>query len=424
MIDVSNVASAAQLPKEDRMAAGVKVIEGGSVTSPNGYRAGGVFAGLKTPGEGVLDLGILVSDRPATVAGTFSRNKILSPSVTVTRSRVPSSSARGVVANSGCANCSVGEQGVEDALDMTRLAEAQAGVGTGEMMVASTGVIGVELPMALIRGKIGDIELTDDGGPDFARSIMTTDSRPKHIAAQFGVGDNTYTIGGVAKGVGMIHPDMATMLSFITCDASIPEGFLQESVSAAVDASFNMIDVDGDQSTNDTVLLFANGAGGGDPIGSADSAGAGAFQEALTEVCTYLAKELVRDGEGAGHVMAVTVEGATSREDARCAAREISSSNLVKAMVHGNDPNWGRIMMALGKSGIELQESKIDIFINGIHIVHEGKAIPYYVDAVVAGMVAPEVEFRVSLNIGDHSATGWGSDLTEEYVTFNSAYTT
>jgi glutamate N-acetyltransferase/amino-acid N-acetyltransferase len=406
------------------MAAGVKILEGGSVTSPIGYRAGGVFAGLKTAGEGVLDLGVLVSDRPATVAGTFSRNKILSPSVTVTRSRLPSSNARGVVANSGCANCSVGEQGVEDALEMTRLAEAHAGVGTGEMMVASTGVIGAELPMALIRRTIGEIELTDEGGPSFARSIMTTDSRPKLIAAQFDAGEQTYTVGGVAKGVGMIHPDMATMLSFITCDASVPEGFLQESLSAAVDVSFNMVDVDGDQSTNDTVLLFANGAGGGDPITGADSPGAAAFQEALTEVCTHLAKELVRDGEGAGHIMAVTVEGATSRSDARCAAREISSSNLVKAMVHGNDPNWGRIMMALGKSGIELQESKIDIFINGIHIVHEGKAIPYYVDAVVAGMVAPEVEFRVSLNIGDHSATGWGSDLTEEYVTFNSAYTT
>ena len=406
------------------MAADVKIIQGGSVTSAKGYRAGGVFAGLKTPGEGVLDLGVLVSDRPATVAGTFSRNKILSPSVTVTRDRVPSATARGVVANSGCANCSVGEQGVEDALEMTRLAEAHAGVEEGDMMVASTGVIGAELPMALIRRAMGDVELTDDGGPAFARSIMTTDSRPKYIAAEFGVGERTYTVGGVAKGVGMIHPDMATMLSFVTCDASIPEGFLQESLSAAVDVSFNMIDVDGDQSTNDTVLLFANGAGGGDPISGADSPGAAAFQDALTQVCTYLAKELVSDGEGAGHIMAVTVEGATSREDARWAAREISSSNLVKAMVHGKDPNWGRIMMALGKSGIELQESKIDIFINGIHIVHEGKAIPYYADAVVGGMSAHEVDFRVSLNIGDHSATAWGSDLTEEYVTFNSAYTT
>ena len=418
------MSSSVQSPKENRMASGVEIVEGGSVTSPKGYRAGGVYAGLKTQAEGVLDLGVLVSDRSATVAGTFSRNKILSPSVTVTKGRVPSSTARGVVANSGCANCSVGEQGLEDALEVTRLAEAHAGVEAGSMMVASTGVIGVELPMALIRGKIGDVELTDDGGPSFARSIMTTDTRPKHIAAQFEVGDTTYTVGGVAKGVGMIHPDMATMLSFITCDAEIPQGFLQESLSAAVDLSFNMVDVDGDQSTNDTVLLLANGAAGGEPIGSSDSPGAADFQQALTEVCTYLAKELVSDGEGAGHIMAVTVEGATTMADARCAAREISSSNLVKAMVHGKDPNWGRIMMALGKSGIELQESKIDIFINGIHIVHEGKAIPYYADAVVTGMTAHEVSFRVNLNIGDHSATAWGSDLTEEYVTFNSAYTT
>ena len=418
------MSSSVQSPKENRMASGVKIVKGGSVTSPKGYKAGGVYAGLKTQAEGVLDLGVLVSDRSATVAGTFSRNKILSPSVTVTKGRVPSSTARGVVANSGCANCSVGEQGLEDALEVTRLAEAHAGVEAGSMMVASTGVIGVELPMALIRGKIGDVELTDDGGPSFARSIMTTDTRPKHIAAQFEVGDTTYTVGGVAKGVGMIHPDMATMLSFIACDAEIPQGFLQESLSAAVDLSFNMVDVDGDQSTNDTVLLFANGAAGGEPIGSSDSPGAADFQQALTEVCTYLAKELVSDGEGAGHIMAVTVEGATTMADARCAAREISSSNLVKAMVHGKDPNWGRIMMALGKSGIELQESKIDIFINGIHIVHEGKAIPYYADAVVTGMTAHEVSFRVNLNIGDNSATAWGSDLTEEYVTFNSAYTT
>ena len=205
---------------------------------------------------------MLVSDRPATLAGTFSRNKILSPSVTVTKDRYGAGAARGVVANSGCANCSVGEQGVADALEMTRLAEAHAGVAEGSMMVASTGMIGVELPMALLRQAIPTIELTDDGGPAFARSIMTTDTRAKHIAASFKAGGTTHHVGGAAKGVGMIHPDMATMLSFISCDAEIPADFLQESLSKAVDLSFNMIDVDGDQSTNDTVLLFANGAGG------------------------------------------------------------------------------------------------------------------------------------------------------------------
>ena len=232
-----------------------------------------------------------------------------------------------------------------------------------------------------------------------------------------------FTIGGVAKGVGMIHPDMATMLSFITTDADVEGEHLQTALSDAVNLSFNMVDVDGDQSTNDTVLLLANGAAGGDRIDGVGGAGA-AFQEALNAVCTYLAKELVRDGEGAGHVIEVNVDGAQSDSDARRAAREISSSNLVKAMVHGRDPNWGRIMMAVGKSGIDLDESKIDIYINGIHIVHEGKAIPYFADAVSAGMVADEVDFRVALNIGDGSARAWGSDLTEEYVTFNSAYST
>ena len=402
---------------------GIELIEGGSVTSPQGYRAGGVYAGLKSAGEGVLDLGILVSDRPAAVAGTFSTNKILSPSVTVSKRQIESGESRGVVANSGCANCSVGEQGLLDAEDMTRLAAAHLGVHAEDLCVASTGMIGVELPMALIRQSIGSVELTDEGGEAFARSIMTTDSRPKHIAATFEANGQTYTIGGVAKGVGMIHPDMATMLSFITCDADVEQGFLRESLSRAVNISFNMIDIDGDQSTNDTVLLFANGAAGGSQIASG-SEGVESFQQALNAVSIYLAKELVRDGEGAGHVMEVTVDGAVSMSDARCAAREISSSNLVKAMVHGRDPNWGRIMMALGKSGVELDESKIDIFINGIHIVHEGKAIPYYADAVISGMAAEEVSFRVSLNIGEASATGWGSDLTEEYVTFNSAYST
>ncbi len=405
------------------MAEDIEIIEGGSVTSPQGYRAGGVYAGLKSAGEGVLDLGILLSDLPAAVAGTFSTNKILSPSVTVSKRRISSGVSRGVVANSGCANCSVGEQGLLDAEDVTQLAAEHTGVSAEDLCVASTGMIGVELPMALIRQSMGSVELTEDGGEAFARSIMTTDTRPKRIAASFSANGRTYTIGGVAKGVGMIHPDMATMLSFITCDADVERGFLQESLSEAVNLSFNMIDVDGDQSTNDTVLLFANGAAGGAQIGSG-SAAAESFQQALEAVSIHLAKEMVRDGEGAGHVMEVTVDGAVSMSDARCAAREISSSNLVKAMVHGRDPNWGRIMMALGKSGVELEESKIDIFINGIHIVHEGKAISYHADSVISGMAAEEVSFRVSLNIGESSATAWGSDLTEEYVTFNSAYST
>lgn len=395
----------------------------GSVTSAGGYVAGATFAGLKTPGREVLDLGILFSELPAKVAGTYSTNKILSPSVTVTKDKTKNYKARGVVANSGCANCSVGPQGTADALEVSSLASKHVGIDENDMLVCSTGMIGVELPMALIRQGIGDINLTSDGGHAFARAIMTTDSNPKHASVSFDLDGESYTIGGVAKGVGMIHPNMATMLCFLTTDANISSEFLQTSLTEAVDETFNMIDVDGDQSTNDTVLLFSNSAAGGPQI-TKSSPNAGMFQEALTLITTHLAKELVKDGEGAERIFAVTVAGASSTSDARVSAREIASSNLVKAMVHGKDPNWGRLMMALGKSDIEIEESMVDIFINDIHIVHEGVAIPYYADAVIAGMNVPEVRFRIELNKGTQEATAWSCDLTEEYVTFNSAYST
>ena len=405
------------------MAAMIELIQDGSVTSASGFLAGGTYAGLKTQEEGVLDLGILVSERTAALAATFSTNRILSPSVTVSRQRLANGSARGVVANSGCANCSVGTQGRTDAEEMALLAAGHVGVSAEEMLVASTGMIGVELPMALIRQHIGNIELSADGGERFARSIMTTDSRPKSMAISLDIDDRKVTLGGAAKGVGMIHPNMATMLCFISTDAAVEQGFLQSALSEAVDLSFNMIDVDGDQSTNDTVVVLANGAAGGPAI-EHGSDSAAAFQEALTYICIALAKDLVRDGEGAQRLIEVVVSGAKTVGDSRKAAREIASSLLVKAAVHGRDPNWGRIMMALGKSGIDLDESKIDLFINDIQIVHEGLAIPFFKDAVISGMGGTDVKFGIELNIGEATATAWGCDLTEEYVTFNSAYST
>lgn len=401
----------------------VELIENGSVTSAKGFVAGATYAGLKTQDEDTLDLCILLSERPAAVAGTFSTNKILSPSVTLSRQRVAKGSARGVVANSGCANCCVGSQGLEDAAEMAALAARHAGVAAQEMLACSTGMIGVELPMALIRQSMSAIKVSADGGPRFSRAIMTTDTREKQMAISLELDGRTVTLGGAAKGVGMIHPNMATMLSFVATDADVEPGFLQSALTEAVDASFNMIDVDGDQSTNDTVLIFANGAAGGATIGS-DSASAASFKEALTYLCVGLAKDMVRDAEGAQRLIEVVVDGAKTLGDARTAAREIASSMLVKAMVHGRDPNWGRIMMALGKSGIDLDESQIDIFISDIHIVHEGIAIPYFKDAVISAMSSPEVRFGVSLNKGGATATAWGCDLTEEYVIFNSAYST
>jgi len=401
----------------------IEIIKGGGVTSAKGFLAGATYAGIKSAGEETLDLAILASETPATAAGTFSTNKVLSPSVVLSRQRVAGGAARAVVANSGCANCCVGQQGLRDAEEMTALAAGHIGVAKDEVLVCSTGLIGVELPMALVRQSIGDIRPTVQGGGDFARAIMTTDSRPKQVAVSVDISGRRVTVGGAAKGVGMIHPNMATMLCFVTTDAPVESGFLRQALVDSVDASFNMIDVDGDQSTNDTVLVLANGAAGGPEI-EAGSDAARAFQEALAYVCTELAKDLARDGEGAQRLIEAVVEGANTLGDARIAAREIASSLLVKAMVHGRDPNWGRVMMALGKSGIEFIESEVDVFIGGIHLVHEGVAIPYLKDAVISAMSVPELQIRVDVNAGDAAATAWGCDLTEEYVIFNSAYST
>jgi len=399
-------------------------IPDGTLTSARGFSAGGVFAGIKTPGADKLDIGMLVSDQPCTVAGTFSQNSVISPTVTVTRERIgPDKRVRAIVANSGCANTAVGDQGLIDAREMTDLAAARLGVTAEETLVASTGVIGVEIPMALMREYIPQVEVSENGGNEYARAILTTDKRTKEIAVWFEVGGVIHIVGGVSKGSGMIHPNMATMLAFTTTDANVDPAFLQETLSAAVKLTFNQIDVDGDQSTNDTVLLLANGAAGGPVISGGDEASR-AFAEAVLRVCRHLAIEIARDGEGATKLIEVTVEGAHSDDDALAASRECASSLLVKTAVYGRDPNWGRIFMAVGKSQIPLDESKIDVFVNDIQIVADGRAIAYNVQSVVMALGDAEVRLRVGLNVGDGYGQAWGCDLTEEYVVFNSAYTT
>ncbi|MBM3933612.1 MAG: bifunctional glutamate N-acetyltransferase/amino-acid acetyltransferase ArgJ [SAR202 cluster bacterium] len=401
----------------------IELIKGGSVTSAKGFIAGGTYAGLKRSGEDVLDLGLLYSEVLANVAATFTTNMVKSPSVVLSQRRVAKGKARAVVANSGCANACVGEQGLKDAEEFTALAAKHVGIQPEEVLICSTGLIGVELPMALIRHNIGNIHLSEHGGHKFARAIMTTDSHPKEMAISVDLSGRKVTLGGAAKGVGMIHPNMATMLCFIATDAPVGLEFLRKATKEAIETSFNQIDVDGDTSTNDTCIVMANGKAGGQPV-EANPADAKAFQEALTYICISLAKELARDGEGAQRLLEVVVDGAKTVADARKAAREVCGSNLVKSMVHGRDPNWGRIMMALGKSGIDFDESKVDIFINDIHIVHDGVSIPYMKEAVISAMSVPDVQFRLSLHAGEASGTAWGCDLTEEYVTFNSAYAT
>jgi glutamate N-acetyltransferase/amino-acid N-acetyltransferase len=399
-------------------------VPNGTVTSARGFSAGGVFAGIKTPGPDKLDIGLLISDHPCNVAGTFSQNSIISPTVTLTSARVGvDKQVRALVVNSGCANTAVGEQGITDAKEMTELAATKLGVTSEETLVCSTGVIGVEIPMALMREFIPQISTIEDGGNEFARAILTTDKRTKEIAVSFDVDGVTHTVGGVSKGSGMIHPNMATMLAFTTTDANVDPAFLQSTLSAAVKLSFNQIDVDGDQSTNDTVLLMANGAAGGAQISGGDDASE-AFVEAVLQVCQHLAIEIARDGEGATKLIEVTVEGAHTEDDALLASRECASSLLVKTAVYGRDPNWGRIFMAVGKAEIPLDESKIDVFVNDIQIVADGKAIAYNIQSVVSALGGDVVRLRVDLKVGNGYGRAWGCDLTEEYVVFNSAYTT
>ena len=401
----------------------INSIEGGTVTTAPGFSAGATYAGLKTFAEDKLDLGLIVSESPCSAAGIFTTSTIKSPTITVNREHLAQSQTRAIIVNAGIANTAVGAQGYKDAQEMTILAAKKINAQPAEILVCSTGVIGVELPMSLIRDGIEKIEITDNGGHDVARAMMTTDTRPKEVAVSFEIDGKQVHLGGVAKGSGMIHPNMATMLSFITTDAAVEQQFLQDTLREVADSSLNMLTIDGDMSTNDTLLILANGLAGNSPI-SAGTDAADTFKEALLQACIYLARELARDGEGASHLITVDVSGARDDNDARQAARTIASSNLVKSAVYGADPNWGRILMALGRSGAVVEESKIDLYVNGVCIMESGSPVPFHRNAVVALMQQPEVFFKLQLNLGLGQATAWGCDLTQEYVIINSAYTT
>ena len=399
-------------------------VSGGTVTTPAGFSAGGTFAGIKKKGDALLDLGIIYSREPCTVSGVFTSNKIKSAAVVVNQQRLATGGkVSAVVANSGCANSSTGEQGLSDAVETTELAGKALGIEPEEVLVASTGVIGVSLPMEALRTGINKVILTPEGGHDFARAIMTTDTVPKEVAVTVKSGAANFAIGGVAKGSGMIHPDLGTMLVFLTTDAAVTADFLAESLRKAVDVSFNMISVDGDTSPSDTVLILANGLAGNEPVAHG-SAPAGLFQQALDKVCIYLARAIARDGEGATKLIEVTVKGALTVDEARRAARTIVSSNLVKAAVYGRDPNWGRVTAALGRSNIELLEAKLDVVMAGIPVLKNGRPVPFDRETAVRALEKKEVPILVDLHLGSASATAWGCDLTEQYVVINSAYTT
>lgn len=401
----------------------LEVIEGG-VTAPAGFVAGGAYAGIKTYGpEPRLDVGILAADAPCTVAGVYTRNAVVGEPVRLTRARAARGAARAIVANSGNSNVATGPQGAADAVRMAALAAAKLGVAEPDVLVASTGVIGRLLPMDRIAAGVGAVEVSRAGGEDFARAIMTTDTHPKQAAARVEAAGRTYTVGGVAKGAGMIHPDMATMFGFLTTDAPAEHAWLQATLRRVCDRSFNMIDVDMDTSTSDTVLLLAGGAAGGEPVTDGHPA-ADALEAAIELVAVTLARRLARDGEGANTLIEVVVEGAASVEDARLCARTISSSPLVKTMVTGRDPNWGRVLMAAGRSGAALDPAGASVWI-GEHVAF-GRGAPAATSEadISAAMDTEELRIRIDLAAGEATATAWGCDLTAEYVSINADYTT
>jgi glutamate N-acetyltransferase/amino-acid N-acetyltransferase len=403
------------------MEAGVEAIPSGGVTSPRGFRAGATCAGIKSQDRDCLDLGILFSEVPCTATAVFTTSKIGAAPVVLSQQRLRGSRAAALVVNSGCANACTGEQGLADAVEMAEIAATHIGVSPADVLVASTGIIGQRLPMERIRAGVGQVVLAADGGHELARAIMTTDTMVKEVAVRAGDGD--FIIGGTAKGSGMIHPNLATLLCFLTTDASVDVDFLRLALREAVDISFNMVSIDGDTSPNDMVLIMANGLAGGEMI-APRSRQAEAFQQALNHVCIYLAKTIARDGEGATKLIEVTVSGAASLADARLAARTIVSSPLVKAAVHGSDPNWGRVVAAAGRSGVKLEEDRIDLYIGNICLVNNGCPLSFSREEAVKLLDDREIAIALNLNLGSAEATAWGCDLSEEYVTINSEYTT
>jgi len=401
----------------------INPVASGTVTSPQGFRAGATYAGIKKSADGVLDLGILFSRVPCVATALFTNNKVKAAPLVLSQQRIQSGRAIGVVVNSGCANASTGEPGLVDAAEMAELAAESIEVSPEDVLVASTGVIGKRLPMELIREGMGRIVFSEEGGHELEKAMMTTDTVPKEIAVAVQVGGSKFTIGGVAKGSGMIHPDLATMLCFLTTDAAVDIDFLRSALRRAVTVSLNMVSIDGDTSTNDMVLIMANGLAGNETI-SSDSSLTDIFQQALNRVCIYLAKEIARDGEGASKLIEVTVKGAVNLDEARQAARTVVSSYLVKSAVHGNDPNWGRVMAAAGRSGVEMVESKVGLYIGDICLVKGGCPLPFNREELVGILRSDEVLIDLQLNLGNGDATAWGCDLSEEYVTINSQYTT
>jgi glutamate N-acetyltransferase/amino-acid N-acetyltransferase len=390
------------------------------VTAPQGFRAGTTACGIKSDSS-IKDLAILASDVPCIAAGTFTTSSTRAAPVIVCQARLQSGKAQAVIVNSGNANCATGDVGLMNAYRMTEFVARKLNLENELVLCSSTGIIGRQLPIEKIQAGVAAIELNTDQGNAFSEAILTTDTRPKRMALEFQIDGHAVRLGGVTKGAGMIYPNMATMLCYLTTDAALEREWMQQELLAAVQDSFNMMAMDGDMSTNDTCILFANGLAGNAPI-NAQHQEAGTFREALRRITQYLAREMARDGEGATKLMTVHAHGARNKADAVKAARSITLSPLWQCALAGGDPNWGRIVAALGASGCELKQENYDIYIGDVQVLKQGMAAQYEHTAARAVMKGPEVTITIDLHLGDGEATAWGCDLTHGYIDENTLY--
>jgi glutamate N-acetyltransferase / amino-acid N-acetyltransferase len=405
----------------------------GGVTAPRGWRAGVAACGIKAftagasalPGDQREDLTVFTSDRVCDAGGVFTTNKVKSASVVIDQLHLKNNRVRALTVCSGNANACTGAQGFRDALQIAKLTADRLDLDPNQVLVGTTGVIGRYLPMDAVKHGIAHAcaSLTEKGGEAAARAIMTTDTVPKTYAIEFELGGASVRVGGMCKGSGMIHPNMATMLAYVTTDAAVAPGWVAATVKGIADRSFNQVTVDGDSSTNDTFLVIANGAAGNPPVelGTAEST---VLEEAILEVARELARRIARDGEGATKLLTVRVTNAPDDHQARLAARAVASSSLVKTAVHGADPNWGRIVCALGYSGSDVAIDRLTVTVAGVTVFTAGAGLEVDLAVIRHAFEQPEIEIAADLGLGDGRAEAWGCDLSAEYVRINADYTT
>lgn len=393
------------------------------VTYAKGFKAAGVKAGIKKSGN--LDVAVIYTETPAAIAGTFTQNKVAAAPVYVSKETVATGSARAIVANAGCANACTGKQGMDDAYKTREIAAKELGINADDVIVGSTGVIGVTLPMDKLEKGIKDAvaDLSETGSINAANAIITTDTHCKTMTVKFDIGDAEVHMGAIAKGSGMIRPNMATMLCYITTDLNIKQSLLQKALSTCVEKSFNMISVDGDMSTNDTVVVLANGLAGNKKI-TEENADYDIFCSNLMALCVELAKEIAADGEGASKFLTINVKGAKSFADAKTVGMAVANSPLVKTAFFGEDPNWGRVICAVGYSGADMVPEKTVVKFGGITIFDCGVGAQYDSEALVKVMRENDIVIDIELNLGDSDATVWTCDLSYEYVKINGEYHT